>query len=131
MRDEELIGKHIKNAYFNNGNIYLQCNQVKTYCLEPEGDCCAHAYVNAVNGADALIDATITSIEDLEFSSNGDGDYSVIDVWGHRIHTTKGICTLDMRTEHNGYYGGWLKINLVETVPDNSQQLQDKDYHAG
>lgn len=84
MKDEELIGKHIKSAYFNNGNIYLQCDQVKIYCLEPEGDCCAYAYVNSVNsvnsvnGADALVDATITSVEDLEFSNGGDGDYIVI-----------------------------------------------------
>lgn len=127
MRD--LVGLTITEAKYDGTYIYLICSRGRApdriVVLEPYGDCCAHTYVEHVDCAEALVNAIVTDVQDLEQSSN-ESDYEVIDTWGHRIHTDKGICTLDMRTSHNGYYGGHLNVSERDTaVPANAQVLVD------
>ena len=83
------------------------------------GDCCARCYVQHVSGSDALAPgATVRSVEDIEAPPvPKDADsYVVSDTWGHRITTDKGVCTIEMRVDHNGYYGGSLDLTEYEGV---------------
>lgn len=50
-------------------------------------------------------DCVVRDVEDLTLPQP-----SFDKVWGHRILTSKGICTIEMRVDHNGYYSGWLNV---------------------
>lgn len=147
-----LVGLGVSEALWDGESLYLVCGElcvehqdclalpemgrecartsgkVRTiYMLAPEGDCCARAYVQGVSIAYALKDAKVTAVEDIETTERptmGSSD-NVVDCWGHRIHTTKGTCTIDCRTVHNGYYSGHMVISQVTEVPKNAKPLDD------
>lgn len=135
----ELIGIKVANAFWDGRNIYLISTDEKIFRLYPYGDCCSYCYICGVNNPEALKGATILSIEDLEMeesvlvasdprvkgggypNDDGEEDSCVMVVWGHRIHTTKGTCTIDLRVEHNGNYGGWIEVNEL-----TKEEIQEK-----
>lgn len=150
---EELVGLRIEqalqaiNIHSGDLEIYLVFLDGRIVRLCPEGDCCAHAYIAQVNNPEALLIATIISIEDLEHSyerideirnaedggrgvgdseNPDDDDDHAFDIWGHRINTDRGTCVIDCRTSHNGYYSGWLNVAWVDEVPEGAIPLQEK-----
>ncbi len=109
----KLLGKKIVRARILEGEIILDLDGGPCIVLSPYGDCCAHCYIQHVSLSNALVDATVTGVEeimseptDTEKASN---TAEVFEGWGHRIHTTRGTCSIEMRVEHNGYYGGELQ----------------------
>jgi len=77
----------------------------------PEGDCCAYAYFQHVNNPDALR-GLVRSVDvgetDYDGGERGEGDHT--DTWITTISTGHGSCQIEMRCEHNGYYGGWAQL---------------------
>jgi hypothetical protein len=122
---DQLTGRRILTAHLADGSVYLTTADGLTIQLEPEGDCCANAFFQHVDCSEALTDAVVSEVQDLEWSSSEDGDSKTVDVWGHRIHTSRGICTFDMRTEHNGYYSGRLEARVVDGLPAHAKPLED------
>lgn len=103
----DLVGLEIKKAYDSDGGIVLVTNKGIVQ-LSPEGDCCARCYITDIDGSECLL-GNVKEVESLtrpEVPADECNDVS--DVWGHRIHTDNGICTIGMRVDHNGYYGGSL-----------------------
>lgn len=116
---QDLVGATMRYAIKQEDNLFLLTDR-GVYKAEPEGDCCANCYIQHISGTDALArGAVVRSVEDIELppipdsEKQDDGD----DVWGHRITTTKGICSIEMRVTHNGYYGGTLNFGLVSSWP--------------
>jgi hypothetical protein len=110
---EILAGKQIIDARWDGDSIFLNCSNEEHIQLEPYGDCCANCFICNVDGAEALSGASIIEVEDLDLPLTDDDvndDYTTTDVWGHRLKTDKGICTIEMRVIHNGYYGGSLNV---------------------
>ncbi len=107
---DELVGLHVLEARYDGSIIDL--NLTESFLrLIPVGDCCANCYIQHVSGAYALQNATIRSVETIE-STPTDEEIAAadcLDAWGHRITTDKGVCSIEMRTDHNGYYGGMLQ----------------------
>ncbi len=126
----ELVGLHVVDARkTEDGDIILNV-ETRAIRLTPAGDCCATCYIQHVDGSEVLTDATITAIERLEFpvheiTEKEQAEADVLDGWGHRIHTTKGICTIDMRVAHNGDYGGKLDPTRTATSDKISPILVD------
>lgn len=123
MSMQDLSGVFVKEARYDGEAIYLNLRDGGSIALIPEGDCCAHCYILNVSGSEVLLDAEIKSVEDLtlEPTEQEVNDHECIEAWGHRILTNKGICTIEMRVSHNGYYGGWLHPHASEK--DNSDKL--------
>jgi|SRR6185436_7672415 len=123
---KDLIGLHINRAMYNGTNIFLDTDQ-GIVMLEPYGQCCAYCFIQHVSIAYALINSDIISVKDITFFQPIDALFSnqTIEVWGHSIDTTKGSCTIEMRVEHNGYYGGSLNVSFVEKIPQDSKPLED------
>jgi hypothetical protein len=119
MKLNDLVGIDIRQALFNGGSIYLETQDDKVYQLYPFGECCSECSIEHVEFADALI-GVIHKIEDIE-EKEMLKDYDVITTWGHRFHTDKGICTVDMRLEHNGYYGGELDITELDDAAEERE----------
>lgn len=124
-RLSDLKDVYVRQAFNDSGDLYLEQADGTFISLRPEGECCASCYIQDLDGSEALQDATILEVEDLSGGSVEDRDsYQVSDTWGHRIHTTKGICTIGMRVDHNGYYGGRLYVGNG-TLPQNCKKLTD------
>ena len=128
MELKDLVGMKVKKAMMQGGDILLETPE-GTIRLFPEGDCCASCYITDIDGSEALKNSTIKEVEDLVRPALPDNEKTdeVSDVWGHRIHTTKGIVTIGMRVDHNGYYGGSLYVSKEkgELRMDTVKDLED------
>jgi hypothetical protein len=126
MNLKRLIHIKIIKSFFDNGMIYLQTDS-EVYKLEPYGECCAVCFIQHIESSDILNDSIIVDVDDIELKEleqeEHDGD--IVEIWGHRIITTKGICTIEMRVDHNGYYGGSLDLSITTKVPDTAKLLED------
>jgi hypothetical protein len=126
MYMNDLVGKSVRDARFDGDSIFLNMDGGGCISLTPYGDCCANCYIQNVSGSEALVDAVITGVEDLvcEASQEEIDNADTIDAWGHRIVTDKGICTIEMRVSHNGYYGGSLDPSHSD-VESQDKVLED------
>lgn len=78
------------------------------YVFGAQGDCCAHAYFAGATGTEALRGEVLAAEQsDGETETAEYGDET--DHCFHTITTVRGRCTLELRTEHNGYYSGWVE----------------------
>lgn len=107
----ELIGKKIKQI-FRNGDreLYFRLKGGKVLGYRTEGDCCSSSWFQHLDGIEALLDATVESIDSR-------CDTLKIDEWDSRtlqygigIRTDKGYATIEYRNSSNGYYGGWCEL---------------------
>lgn len=115
---KELVGAKMLHATKRDESLLLWTDR-GLYTCEPEGECCAHCYVQHIEGTWALArGAIIAAVEDIELPPVPQEEQNdVSDVWGHRIVTDKGVCTIEMRVDHNGYYGGSLNVALNKNRP--------------
>lgn len=133
---ERLLGEHIlMAAQCNDGKIKLAVSQgvgrvSKSVLLVPYGDCCSSCFIEDVDNIDALQDAKVTGVEELEINSRRNAEFEVTDTWGYRLHTDKGICTIGMRLEHNGYYGGRLLVKGLEPRENSKPKCRSLSYET-
>ena len=121
-----IIGKKIKQPFYYDQYVLLEMEDGGIYQLEPEGDCCAHCFFQHINYPDALIGGTIAKVVNVEQDRLKDTDYEVVDVWAHKLITDKGVCMLEMRLEHNGYYGGRMNVRKYPSpVPADAKPLEE------
>lgn len=108
---DELDGREITSAYLssNDSELLIFFKEGDPVSLQAEGDCCAQAYIESVDAPEWL-KGIVLSTEEREGGEidTGRGYDEVCDVTFYVISTAKGSCTIELRTEHNGYYGGWL-----------------------
>lgn len=108
---EELVGQRVQSITFSDDGTEMT---IKTegwkYSYLAEGDCCAVAYVLKPDAEDikAFLGNEIIQTKTREHSTS-DGDFYQIDTEFYDLRTHGGDLTLELRTEHNGYYCGWLK----------------------
>ena len=118
---KQLLGTTIEQATYekSSGCLFFATDR-GVFKGEPWGECCSSCYVQHVSGADALSKgAIVTSVDDItDLPPVPESEVNdVIDNWGHRITTTKGVCSIEMRLDHNGYYGGALDVALFDGEP--------------
>ena len=87
------------------------------FTYRAEGDCCAHAYILSPDKADveSIIGHRVIQVESSDFTSVED-EYETVDTEFISIKTQFADLDLEMRTEHNGYYGGWVQFVSEETL---------------
>ncbi len=129
MNLEDLVGKRIHCAMKYANDIYLITTDNKIIHLYPYGECCSECFIQHVSIAYALFaDAEVLSIENIA-SENMPKDVNAYNCynekWGHKIHTTKGICSIEMRLEGSGNYEGCLDIEMVDYIPKLAVILDD------
>jgi hypothetical protein len=79
-----------------------------------DGDCCSESWFSDITGYDALVGATVTLVEPVEFSEeeqkkqieDGRCRQDVDEIYGYKITTDKGRADIWFRNSSNGYYGG-------------------------
>lgn len=136
MNLTDLIGLRIDAAYSRFDSVFLACDTGRIVRLETVGDCCARAFIQHIDNAQALVGAEILDVEDLHHTAEmlaaikadkEESDYDEsYDIWGHRFITTQGTCVFDCRTSHNGYYSGWMEADWCDGVPAGATPLEDR-----
>lgn len=109
---KELIDKKIINVYLNGVRdvlIFEDSNNI-LYSYECNGECCAISYIATFSNIQALLGEIIIKV-DIKESKSEDTDDGVLDTCFYTISTNKGFIDFDLRTEHNGYYYGWIEYN--------------------
>lgn len=114
MNLNELVGKRINKILINETKdilIFYTYNEL--YYMTFVGDCCAHCFMAHVSGYQRYF--TILDAESSEWgetSSKSDREScEVKEQMGVKIKTDKGYLDIDTRVEHNGYYGGEVKLS--------------------
>ena len=115
MSWEVLHGKTIESVWADKGGYYIKfvTTEGEEFTWMAVGDCCAHAFVNSYEGINDLFGSEVTKVVVsgvTTVTTDDIGDYDVVDTEWIRFHNKWGeSLVLELRTEHNGYYGGWLE----------------------
>ena len=131
---QNLIGHTIKDIQLCESGFRLT---IKTdshkFTYETEGDCCAHAYLLKPDESDvsSVLGREVVSVVRNSFSQ--EHGYGQLDTEFISIQTHGGDLRLEMRTEHNGYYSGWL--NFVSKEPiwpvfDDIREEAEKNFKS-
>ena len=110
MELRDMIGKRI-TAWAVKGDTVEATLDDRCVTLEGEGECCASCWIEHADGIDP-IGATISEITVGGWKVLSDEDMEVSEQGFYVIRTDKGDITLDLRLNHNGYYGGELVCTL-------------------
>lgn len=86
------------------------------YTYEAVGDCCAAAYIAEFNFADLaeILGKEVVAVDSRFYSKRG--DWMTTDTEFYTIKTHSGDVEIELRTEHNGYYGGRLELISEEKI---------------
>ena len=106
----ELVdGGEILNIVVSTGKGSIK---IEKLVYRAEGDCCAHCWVESVNGVSGGI---VLDTEDKGWQVTSDNDEDAVNETGFwTLKTTSGYIDIETRLSHNGYYGG--TIEYVKTI---------------
>jgi len=122
---KELIGHKIRKIFISDDKEELQFLNDRNEILifQASGDCCNSVWFEHISGIDAILGSTIK-----EFASSiKGGEWKEVpatpgldefeEAGFFTLITDKGHCTIEVRNNHNGYYGGEVcfrgKYNFV------------------
>lgn len=118
---KELIGKKINGIFIGNDKwaLVFRDTEGKFYRYDTQNDCCNTVYINHLNGVtilggnnefDLLRGVTVTGAEDKGWGENREDveGCEVVQDGFWTIKTDRGYIDIEVRNEHNGYYGGSL-----------------------
>lgn len=134
-----LIGKRINGIFLGNDNwtLVFRDTEGRFYRYDTQNDCCNSVFVNHIIGVDCvgkgnsfdlLRGALVTGAEDKEWTDNRNwtpedgGEYGdVIQDGFYTLKTDRGYIDIEVRNDHNGYYGGSfcsVKDTELTTIED-------------
>lgn len=107
---EDIIGKKVLSFALEDNkqtlSIAFMDGTTKKYGVE--GDCCSHSWIEHLEMPDTVAGATLTAVEDSDYTEVPDPDHECLKVYRVTFQTTLGSVTLEFRNSSNGYYGGYL-----------------------
>ena len=143
---KELIGKRINGIFLGNDRwtLAFRDTEGRWYRFDTSNDCCNSVYVNHINGVDCvrkngdifdvMRGALVLGAEDKGWGENHSwseadgGEYGeVIQDGFWTIATDRGYIDIEVRNDHNGYYGGSFDASGsgVEDVEDLEEVTND------
>ena len=112
----ELKGCLYQGFSVNPDGYFLTINTNKgDFVFKAEGDCCANAYIAEYPDTEENSACKNSIIEWFEgdgvTSTNDDESYGeTVDTEFYTLQTDTNFIRFTLRTEHNGYYSGWLEL---------------------
>jgi hypothetical protein len=119
MYFDKLEGQTIRSIELNDDGYLLYITTGKSiYTFEAVGDCCAHAYILPLdeNDVKAIIGNTVIKTTGSPINILLENDCNQVDVQFYSIKTMFSDLDIELRTEHNGYYVGWITLRSEEPV---------------
>lgn len=106
----ELVGKKILDVEVGNseGLIRFTCADSSQLVYICEGDCCSETWFSEILNLDFLVNHTVSEVRELDMPSYDDGNtrQQYDELYGYKIATEAGHCTIVFRNSSNGYYRG-------------------------
>ncbi|AJI08562.1 hypothetical protein AK40_6171 (plasmid) [Bacillus cereus 03BB108] len=126
-----LVGKTIEKVFIGEDNWSLRFitdNGVIEW--NTENDCCNEVWFEHMDDLEALVGATVIEVEgdrwgEWEDISEEDESDEVLEQAFWKIKTNKGVCTIEVRNSHNGYYGGRVNEELSECGREDFENHDD------
>jgi len=114
---ERLVGHIIRGVEISEESVSFRTDTHRI-TFDAEGECCAHAYLIIPDEKDIalIIGQKVVAVQRRGFSRNDSQLCEVVDTEFYSIQTHNGDLDLELRTAHNGYYGGWLTFSSQESV---------------
>jgi hypothetical protein len=143
---KDLIGKRINGVFLarDNWTVVFRTTEGKYFRYDTANDCCNTVWVNHITGLDILgkgdsfdlmRGALVLGGEDKEWTADREwteadgGDYGdVIQDGFYTLHTDRGYIDIEVRNDHNGYYGGDFEYNEdsdLDKLEDFRQVTED------
>jgi hypothetical protein len=124
---KELVGQSVEAIILEKEGetLIIKTNKYK-YTFVAEGDCCAHAYVLEPDKADLKDFLGNEIIQAYSNRVQVPHDYGQTDTEFYNLRTHNGELTLELRTEHNGYYCGWLMLVGREDIWPVFDDIREK-----
>lgn len=116
MNFKDLNNIKINSIKSNSDKIIIESNN-KTFILSAEGDCCSSSWIEHIELPKpgeiikSLEKIDITKCEDDYIDEQGE-HHECLEFYFYRLITDKGSYDIEMRNSSNGYYGGWLELNI-------------------
>ena len=111
-----LVHKRITNIFWDRDDIEFVCVN-SSYTFVTDADCCNKVWIEHVEGMELVLGHTVRDVErkteGVEESVDGDGVEEAIT---YTLHTTGGFLDIELRNNHNGYYGGRLHLSGKEKL---------------
>jgi hypothetical protein len=131
-----LIGKRINGIFVDETRTELAFRTTEGRYLGYVtcGDCCNSVYINHFSGADVvgegnsfdlLRGALVLAVEDKGWTEDREEGYEVVQEGFWTIKTDRGYIDLEVRNEHNGYYGGHIEEDEDADVTDLTELKED------
>ena len=105
----------------------------RVFVWDTTGDCCSESWFADITGIDALKASPIESVEEIEMPKITDNsrtrqEYDV--AYGYKIKTGHGYVDIVFRNSSNGYYGGWMRMAIVDTPPPGMVEITTAEWNA-
>lgn len=116
MAFSEIVGKQVLGVAKGEGDWELAfVTNEGAYVYHAYGDCCNYVWFNHVDAPEVFLNATVTELDSHGFEVLEESDWSVLEHWFIKVKTTLGYCNIELRNDHNGYYGGY--VDFIEVQP--------------
>jgi len=117
---KEYIGKTIKEFKFGEKKLEFSFSDGVELVLYAQGDCCSESWFEGIYGEYALSPGSVlTSMEFVDLQritkpnkEDEHFDDDCVRLYGVKIMTSVGYADIDMRNSSNGYYGGFITVNV-------------------
>lgn len=122
---DKYIGKTIKEFVFTKKVLTFVFEDDETLELYAQGGCCSKSWFEQIAGEESLEKGAILynvefiNINDvIDSKDNDEYNYNTIKYYGIKFKTSLGYADIDMRNSSNGYYGGFISINIDDQYTD-------------
>lgn len=123
---KELVGKTVKAVYKSGDEVLMFETDQGDIAYITEADCCNSVWFNHFDNVEAFNDAKVISFEPCGWLNVAEDDWSVTELCFLKFVTTKGLCTIEIRNSHNGFYGGYIR--KLEDPTEFDYELIEEDY---
>ena len=127
----ELVGCKVLKVYSDKNRrmafqVVTEEKKVQILYYKTYGDCCNHVFFNSTNGIKSLIDNVITKTTESNWNRIKSEDCDVIESIKWTLHTNNGYTDIEVRNEHNGYYGGVVRFKEAIDFVHIREFLEEK-----
>jgi len=126
---ENLVGHTIRGINLvDSGFELIVKTETHKFTYQTEGECCAHAYILELKPKDVadIIGQKVMSVIRNGWTKEDADGFGVTDTEFISIQTHNGDLDLELRTEHNGYYSGWINFVRKEPIWPVFDEIREK-----
>lgn len=125
----QLIGEVVDHIYvsMDKTSLYIITENGVIHNYYTDKDCCNTVWFNHINGVEFLINQRVNGVESRDWRDVLDivGDDSEEEACSWVLRTKRGYIDIEVRNNHNGYYGGEVLHSIISQLPSDATEIDD------